>query len=365
MGAKYYWECKAYSGGVAYTIDNVQSVSFNYGRIQPTDDFQTATVQINGILPDSLPAVAKEVGTEFTVELISRAGTLPYSTFFVFTVKSLSRTYGTVSNLDTWSLNGVGMIGKISEQQLTSTYSTTAGWDTTRQAHNLLNTYGIAATFSTGSSVVSANTYAVSTFINDVVQELVRTEQGRIIDIFGVVSLLSRQDSVSFTVYCNFNDGTVATAEVVSKYSSIEFINDGDYVANTVIVEPEGLAAVSSGTTRPVLNFKTLDQTSTQATNLSAYIKNTINLNTVRPLSITFVADAQLNDDWVESLVPGRQVTVALRGTSYNCVVEGASVSASPSTTQVILQLSSAEAYRFLRLNDTVFGTLDNNRLGF
>lgn len=361
MGAKYFWVVSV--GGEI--LPNVQSISFSYGRTQPTDDFQAGSLQITGILPDSLPAEARTIGSQIVLTINDKA-TSSVQKFYYFTVQGLTRTYGTQPNLDTWNLTGVGLISPMTTQQLTSTYTLTAGNPTLQEADAICNAYGIIsdATYA-GSSVVSAQSYPVGTYINDIVQDIVRTEQGRIQDVIFSQIIFDGRLTIIGGFRGGFNDGTVAQATPVYPYTSIEFENDGDYLANTVIVEPAGLAAATTGTTRPVLNFQTVDQTTTQATSLSQYIKNTLDLNTVRPFSVTFLADAQSVHGWVDATVPGSQVTVALRGVSYNCVVEGASFMASPSATQIMLQLSSAAAYAFLRLNDAVFGTLDNNRLGF
>jgi len=80
---------------------------------------------------------------------------------------------------------------------------------------------------------------------------------------------------------------------------------------------------------------------------------------------VSMLIDAQATEAFITALWPGSQVQVALRGTVYDCVVEGASIMGNASYTTATLKLSSAEAYSFLRLDDVTFGTLDNNKLGF
>lgn len=364
MGAKSYWGVKVWTAisGTSYDVPNVQSISFSYGRTQPTDDFPAAQATVTGILPDDLPALFKEVNSIVSFDLYDLDGNRR-ARYWV-RVKNLTRTYGTIENLDTWQMTGVGWIAQLTEQQLTSDYSTTAGWDTGRQASNLLDAYSITNIYSTGSSLVSGTTFTVGTYISDIVQEIIRTEQGRIIDCYtATITLTSRSDAVSQGSTATFSDDSTMTTAY--RYTSVDFLNTGDYLANTVVVEPEGLAAVSIGTTRPVLSFQTVDQTSAQGSDLAGYIKNTLNLNTVRPASITYLVDAQTVTPLPLPPRPGNQIEVVLRGTTYNCVIEGVEVVASPSVTTVTLNLSSAEAYRFLRLDDATFGILDYNRLGF
>lgn len=360
MGAKYYLEAAV----GASVLPNVQSISFSYGRSQPTDDFQAASVQITGILPDDLPAGAGTIGTDLVLTFKDNA-TNTDRKFFFFKVQNLVRTYGTTSNLDTWSISGVGLISPMTTQQLTTPFYTTPGSSTTFNAAQVCNAYSISNYYDVGLSTVSSQTYDVGTYVNDIVQELMRTEQGRIQDcVFNQLIFLARSTSLT-TLRADFNDGTVTPLLSTSPYTAIEFLNDGDYVANTIIVEPVGLTAETTGSSRPVLNFQTLDQSSTQAKGLSEYIKTTLDLNTIRPFAITFLADAQTNFNWLDAMQPGVLVSVALRGSSYLCVVEGASVVSSPSVSQVVLNLSTADMYRTFRLDNAEFGTLDNNRLGF
>jgi hypothetical protein len=61
----------------------------------------------------------------------------------------------------------------------------------------------------------------------------------------------------------------------------------------------------------------------------------------------------------------GYQIGIILRGTRYQCVLEGATITATPESTRFTYYLSSAEAYSFLILDDAIYGKLDNNKLGF
>jgi hypothetical protein len=369
MSARYYWtvEVETTSGSGTYTVvPNVQALTVNYGRTQPTDDFPAGQISISGILPDSLPSNFRSIGALVQLKLYQNNATL-LTTFYCRT-RSLSRTYGTKPNLDTWTFNGLGDIGRMAEQQLTNSFTTTAGNNTTQELSDLLASYGIGNSYIAGDSFISGTTFTTSTYLNDIAQTLIRTEQGRLIDVItsNGINILSRSYAVSGTALAYFNDLSLGTfGDFDVPYTSVEFLNTGEYKASTVVVEPDGLADQVSGSGRPVLNFASLDQTTSQAANLAGYIKNTLDLNVVRPLSVTVLADAQINNTAVFALYPSALVRLILRGTSYDCVVEGVSIQANPSATQFTYHLSSADAYKFLRLNDAVFGKLDQNRLGF
>lgn len=370
MGAKYDWQVdvQVTPGVNTYaTVPNIQAISMDYGRSEPTDDFPAGQLTISGLFPDSLPDAFKKVKSLVRVKMIDKASSQKLVRYFY--VRSLTRTYGTTPNLDTWTFNGVGSLVELGEQQLTSDYTLTAGATTTASIGTLLTTYSIDRGVAIGQSIVSGTTFTTGTYLNDIVQQLIRTEQGRLVDSeFSVIVANSRNNAVGNYIFTIFTDGTISplpAGRAPTPYMSVEFLNDGAYLANTVIVSPEGLANQVVGTVKPVLNFDTLDQTSTQANGLAQYIKNTLDLNTVRPSSVSLNFDAQPNQDFLAALFTGTQVRIDLRGVSFACVVEGVSITANPSTTEATVRVSSADAYRFLRLDDEVFGTLDFNRLGF
>ena len=360
MGARYYWtvEVENTPGG-SYSTVVAQNLSFTYGRSEVTDDFPAGQINISGMNPDSLPTAFGKINSLVRMRLYSNSGTLRLTRFCY--ARFLIRSYGVIPALDTWTFGGVGDIVRLGEQQLTSNYTLTAGMQTTYAFGSLVASYGIGASFTFGLSLVSGTTFTTGTFLNDIVQTLVRTEQGRLRDGSGGMSFLARGIYVPTSVV--FGDGTVAGSNTT--YMGLDFVNDGAYYANTVIVEPEGLADQINGSSRPTLNFKTVDQTTSQAANLATYIKDTLNINLTRPKMIRFNLDNQTNNTFVASLEVGAQVQIDLRGVSYPCVVESVSIVASPSTTDATLVVSSADAYRYLVLDNTVFGTLDNNKLGF
>jgi hypothetical protein len=61
----------------------------------------------------------------------------------------------------------------------------------------------------------------------------------------------------------------------------------------------------------------------------------------------------------------GRQVSVAFRGTTYQCIVEGVTMSASPASSSFTFHLSGADLNAYLILDNAVFGRLDFNKLGY
>jgi hypothetical protein len=61
----------------------------------------------------------------------------------------------------------------------------------------------------------------------------------------------------------------------------------------------------------------------------------------------------------------GARVSVTFRGTVYQSIIEGITVTADPNSSRYTYYLSGADLNNYLILNDSVFGRLDYNKLGY
>jgi len=61
----------------------------------------------------------------------------------------------------------------------------------------------------------------------------------------------------------------------------------------------------------------------------------------------------------------GSRVSVTFRGTVYQSIVEGITVTATPESSRYTFYLSGADLNNYLVLDDAVFGKLDFNKLGY
>ena len=61
----------------------------------------------------------------------------------------------------------------------------------------------------------------------------------------------------------------------------------------------------------------------------------------------------------------GTQVSVTFRGTTYVCIIEGVTMSATPDNALFTYYVSGADLNAYLILDDATFGKLDENRLGY
>jgi hypothetical protein len=56
---------------------------------------------------------------------------------------------------------------------------------------------------------------------------------------------------------------------------------------------------------------------------------------------------------------------IYFRGDTYFTVIEGVQIDATPEQTRITLFMSGQDNNAYLILDNTVYGTLDNNKLGF
>jgi hypothetical protein len=137
------------------------------------------------------------------------------------------------------------------------------------------------------------------------------------------------------------------------------------------------LANQTSGTGKFTLVQESLDYTTGQALNHAQYLLSQYSSQTSSPLSITVSYAAQnssaqsqftssLLKNFIDSLaiprgvstVIGTEIELKFRGTTYNGLVEGYSVTATPSDTIVTFYFTPADQFNYFILNNATQGTL-------
>jgi hypothetical protein len=167
--------------------------------------------------------------------------------------------------------------------------------------------------------------------------------------------------------YGNFSDTTNNSTN--HPYNQITFESLADNYYTQVIVEPESVpkVVVSTGS-KPFRTYEvnTFTGTAGQAQDYADYLLSTYGTKAIRVSSITCPLNSQIGalpvygQSWI-----GAQVSVLFRGTTYQCKIEGATWSGTPSESQVTFYFSANDLNNFLLLDNTVYGTLDYNRLGY
>jgi len=361
------WTAFKVVGATFTQLNDLQSINFTVNRANVQDPFRASYFELSGRNPSTLPTLA--VGDSIMVKA-TYAGTDYYQSSNK--VADLQIDYGFISNLDRWSLtleNSLANAGRT-----VTTVSWPAGY-TTWQAADALCTAASITLNSTGlatraSSFVSAQTLTNANVLQTL-QTLIQTEQGI---IYGQESTniqwLGRAELDEAIPIAEFNDGTLAATPYVTqlKFDNIQFAGIADNFATKVVIEPDGLASQSSGTGTRIFTLSSYDQTTSQAADLAGFVKSTLDQSDDVPYTVGATLSEQ-NNFTLLALVAGSDiggfVNVVLRGVRYQAVVNGATVSADPSDTRVLLNLISASVYNFFRLNSAVYGILDTSKLGF
>jgi hypothetical protein len=173
----------------------------------------------------------------------------------------------------------------------------------------------------------------------------------------------------------NFSD--VANDSTNQVYNQINFDSLADNFYTQVTVTPESFGAATvtkSGATTPYRTYQTntLNASTAQATDFANYLLGNYGTAKFAISSFTCMAEAQSSFqlDKIGYLAlltraPGTQVAVTFRGTTFQCIIEGVTMSATPAGASFTYFVSGADLNAYLLLDNTVFGTLDNNKLGY
>ena len=208
----------------------------------------------------------------------------------------------------------------------------------------------------------------------DWVNTVCLTTNGRIREDFQGVYIFSPFGAQVANI--NFSDTTNNATNQV--YDNIEFASYADNFYSQVTVDPESFAVQTVQTgVKPYRTYSvnTVNASASQATDYANYLLNNFTSGTLAITSFSCLANAQNSFAlWDLATVGGNlnvgncvgaQVSVAFRGTTYQCIIEGAAFSAVPGNARYTFYVSAADLNAYLILNDATFGKLDSNRLGY
>ena len=174
-----------------------------------------------------------------------------------------------------------------------------------------------------------------------------------------------------------------ADGPLFQRYEQVTFDSLADNYYTQVTVDPEGLAeqTVQSGAA-PYRTYKveTLNATTGQALDYANYLLANYDNPQLALSSITATSQQQGTNFYLDTLgyvgsgsppttytqsLVGRATLLTLRGVGYNFVIEGLTVSGDPETQRFTYYASAQDLNAYLILDDSVYGTLDNNKLGY
>ena len=173
-----------------------------------------------------------------------------------------------------------------------------------------------------------------------------------------------------------FTDDLPVTTEIV--YSGLRFGANADHYVEKVRIEPNRTgvdpAEAGDGSRSLVVSSFNVSASQTQAladTYLAAFANGQY-----APHEVTIDVAAQSNDSWADIVdlddgawaawPPGfanQRQSVTFRGTTYETIVQGFALTATPDSARVTYYLEPITAYPYLRLDDPDVGLLDSNVL--
>jgi hypothetical protein len=357
-------------------LDDLQTVNITTGRKNVQDPYKAGTANIEGRNPSDLPVI--EVGDFLRVEAYPPDESLQYF-MFQGRIADVQIQYGFVPALDRYTIFAEDALANAGRLNVNGSWA--AGRTTAQAADDILAGTGVPIVFITpalaGASKVSAQTLTNANLLT-VLNQLMATEQGNLtsasndqIQWQGRNELTVSNPSAKFT-----DDPQEVSVTPQIAYDVLNFASLADNVATKVIVTPEGLAPQTFGSGTKSFEMRSYDQTTSQAGDLAAYVQSTLTQATDVPFSISSRTSLQSDLFLIALASTGAQernfVEVELRGTIYNCIINGATVSSDPQDTRVQLYLFAADLSAFFVLDDDFYGVLQtdgppafNNKLGF
>lgn len=329
-----------------------------------TDPVTVSTGTIYGRLPSSMPTISIGTGIRIT-----RSGLISDTTDL--RVNNYTVQYGIVANADTWTMDLEDVLADIGRALVTVSWS--AGTTTQAAAQLVSNEIGIsldAITPDPSDSTVSAQSFTNENAMT-VVRRLAQTEEGRVYSVGAVLSTGTTEWYWAFTdrdrAYTDvdgvFQDGTVGTPDYTTqfRYELNNFAGIGDNYAESVTIQPAGLADQTSGTGSRNYSAQTYDVDTTQALYNAQYLAAQLAETLPGPRSLSFLAEAQ--DSHPKTW--GDVITIYFRGSTYYAAVIGTTETFTQDSTRFTFDLVPGGQVAWLKLNDSVLGRLDYNKLGF
>lgn len=373
------WGVAFKSGSTWYDLPDVNGVSIFVGRRQQIDDYGVDSMVVTSLFPSDW-TTTPELGQEIRGYSIDRDSPPSYRTAFVGRIRDVKIDYGIVPNEDRVTIECEGLQADLGRAQINS--RTYAQDDTISMFTTVAGDVGMPAGGSgAGSSIASGQTYTGNAMA--LVNDLIRTEEGRM--LFGVTGSYLASAAVfmfarNWTASINypFNDGTTASEVYQMLYDRIEFRSTADNYYNSVTITPKSVAAQTATlgvTPLYAWNKDTLDYSTAQALNHAQYVLNNFQnrSNQIASISYTDVQQTISNGPRPYNPYPAlamggsiaAKCSIGFRGSVYRCIIEGYSVTAVPGLTRCTLYLSPEDTNAYLVLDDTTYGKLDNNKLGF
>jgi hypothetical protein len=374
--------------GTYTSLTGIQSVSINRGRQRFQDNFPQTSCVIDLIPADSY-ALPLAVGQFIDVR---DANTSTSPCYFAGRITDVSRRFDMPYNAGTGAAPGdrititaTGAIGVLAANNVTN--SITASGLAREDIFILADRLGV----NVGAVIPNAVAVPTITFTGgalDLINALLRTEQYFIDDLdirrspflinnnhnFLAVQFPSGQGNRDFV----FSDaGTVGAF----KFAALEYLSSVQNTFTEVDVVAPGIATQTASTGSAPFNtlvYNTYNASTLDASNLAQLLIATQNLVAVTPFSVStntllsstcttlsLLSNRTIFDGVSDNgMNLGSAVTVIFRGTTVEAQIQGINTTFYPDQARVQLYLSPSLGAQFI-LDNSTFGVLDQNKLGF
>jgi len=378
MGLQSYTVSYSTDGTTFTDLTNVQNITINAGRQAQLQAIQAtiATIEIRYPTGFASPIAALVTGTIIRIRNTNSIYPYPNADMILGRISNVSAVYGIpyvggVGNADYLIINVEGSFAVLGRMQgdgyaITST--------------NLADQC-IEASSETGVTVekVGPNTSLAATTVSgtwaDWVAQAALSTNSRLHDTVAT-------DTVSIVSPFAQNIATTGFSDVANNinnqvYNGITFDSLSDNYYTQITVDPQDYAAVTvtkAGATAPFRTYQvnTLSASTGNATDFANYLLGNYQDASFAISSFTCSAEAQsvfqldgMNNGPNFNSFVGTQVNVTFRGTTFACLIEGVTMSATPAGASFTYYVSGADLNAYLLLGNSVLGQLDNNRLGY
>jgi hypothetical protein len=349
-------------GPSASSIGSIIGMTWTAGRSAKSDQFSAGRGSITVRNPQTLPA-AIVLEALVTLSINSQEICAGY-------VTNIQYEYGMVANEDIAIISLEGYIARLGRGYLKNFLmgGGSTGFEATRVGNALT---GDSATVTDVDTRSNTSSGFITGDAGNIINQLVATEQGRLKE--QASSLLFYGRDVTFdaseapTSYTGFKFTDSNPAGTGIAYDVVTFASLTDNYFTQVTVTPEGLSTVQAGDGARNLQISTYDESDEQAQNLADYTLGEFDTSTSVPVSITTKNSLKwlLDPAKVVAAGVGYRLPVELRGTTYNSVIEGWTVTADPDDVRYSFNVSGYPQNNFFILDDPIYGRLDFNKLSF
>ena len=362
------------SGWTAVT--NLQSLNVNLGRVAQLDQIRSSNASFTLRYPTGFASPITDLVSGTFIKIENTTGSA-YS-IWLGKITDVMAEYGLpyvggVGNADFLTVTCEGNFAAVGRMQGDS-YVMPAG-SLSQQCLNAYNESGVQIQFITSGSEPQLASTTVSNTWGDWVAKAAQSVNARMWD--SSTTNGSWIVSPFFTNVSSVNFSDTANNSTNQVYNQINFdsLADNFYTQVTVTPESFGEATVTAvGATTPYRTYQTntFNSSTSQATDFANYLLANYGTAKFAISSFTCMAEAQssfqldkIGYQNMMSQAPGTQVSVTFRGTTFQCIIEGVNMSATPAGASFTFYVSGADLNAYLILDNATFGRLDFNKLAY